>query len=337
MKISKIIWKGRIFIFVGILIWLLCAFYHPFEPRYQGKRLSVWVAALSPDSQWEGETKEDRQVATEAVRHIGVRALPPALKACRAHDSVLKEKLMDWSETWNANHEYFQIHFSAEEDAHAKSYAVFKALGSAGEPAIPSLVKLLGDKDESVAKTAAGNLLCTGSNAIPFLIEALTDSNAQRRCHAVMTLGGFGEQAQEAIPIVIRCLADKNPQVQSTAALSLGSLGGQPIVVTALLQCLKAPDASVREMAVASLGQIHREPERVVPALLDYLQTETDASPSSFQVVYALGHFGTNAQPWSPVLAQMIQSNRFGIFTAPALGTLRQIDPAAAKPFLPAP
>jgi len=340
MKILAVIQEGRSFLLGGILVGLLCVIFHPLEPRYQGKRLSAWVEDLMPDSQWEGVTKENQQEAAEALRHIGIRALPLALKACRARDSVLKEKLMDWSEAWNENHDCFHIHLRGAGDAHAQSHEMFRVLGSIGQPAIPSLIQFLGDKDDDVALAASGDLLCIGPAAIPRLIEAQTNSNAQMRRYAAMTLGGFGEQARQAVPAMIRCLADKNPRVRSAAALSLGSLGGEPtVVVPALLQSLKGRDAEAAEMAAVSLGRIHQDPEKVVSALLDYLQRATNSSDPSLFAVSALGRFGTNARPWSPRLMQMIRpaaSNRFNIFAGAALGALNKIDPDAAKPLIEA-
>ena len=40
----------RIFIFLGIGLLVLRFFYNPFEPHYQGKSLSAWVAILSENN-----------------------------------------------------------------------------------------------------------------------------------------------------------------------------------------------------------------------------------------------------------------------------------------------
>jgi HEAT repeat protein len=98
-----------------------------------------------------------------------------------------------------------------------------------------------------------------------------------------------------------------------------------------LLECLKDRNSQVRDIAALSLGHIGKYPEKVVPALLNCLAAETNGLASPL-MISALGRFGTNARPWSPLLKQMIETNRFGFYTSAAINALDKVDPESAEP-----
>ena len=338
MKIAFVIRKWRVFILLGILLLLVNAIWHPFEQRYQGKRLSAWAKDIlncefgeaSGAQHWD-EVQAKRAEAVEAIRHIGTKALPLALKYCRAKDSALKKKLKD-----RANgQKVFEIHLLHDTDYQQMGVEIFEALGPVARPAIPSLIKLFQEKDEGVSSAAEMALNAVGPDAIPPLIAALTNANERVRASAAITLGGFEAQARTAVPALIRRLADDNPQVRATAALSLGEINqDSDLVIPALLPCLKDKDAHVRQFTAWALGHIGKQPELVVPALFARLEAETNAPVPPPLMIAPIARFGTNARPWSSVLVKMIELNRFGIFSGSALGALRKIDPETAEPLI---
>ena len=135
------------------------------------------------------------------------------------------------------------------------------------------------------------------------------------------------------VPALILCLNHGTGYTRGLAAMHLGRIddGDPKVLVPALLPHLKDKDIYVREMTAISLGQIHQYPEQVVPALLAYIDTETQWETEGLWAVYAIGRFGTNARPWSPILVQMIESNRFGYWSGNARGALYKIDPETGK------
>jgi HEAT repeat protein len=332
MKISLAIRKCRIFIFSGILVWLICVVFHPFEPRYQGKRLTAWAAdLLAPEEYWGMQpasaalAKQDK--ATVAIRYFGIKAMPLAIKWCGVEDSALVEKLKDWVN----EQKIFQI--PSDSDYQGRGVRIFEVLGPIAKPAIPSLIKLFQKKQPYTFSTASCALHYIGTDTIPPLIEALTNSNERVRAGAATALGSFESQARDAAPALIQCLKDENPRVRSAAAMSLAHLGGDTnAVISALLPCLKDKDVCVREMAAISLGDIHQKPETVVPALLASIEKETDIVPINY-LLGGIARFGTNARPAIPVLVKIIESKRIMVADH-ALGALRKIDPDAAKPFV---
>jgi hypothetical protein len=89
-----------------VILWLVFGFYRPFEPHYHGKCLSRWAddvvvsdISINGDNDLP-EVKLKGKNGAEAIRQIGVKALPLALKLCQAQDSNFKSKLggaiRDW-------------------------------------------------------------------------------------------------------------------------------------------------------------------------------------------------------------------------------------------------
>jgi|GEM_PF-932082 len=310
--------------------------FHPFEPRYGGKRLSAWAAdLLAPEEFLEMQptaadlAKQDKAIV--AIRHFGIKAVPLAIKWCGTEDFTLKEKLKDLVN----EQKIFQVEIPSDYDYQNRGVRIFEVLGSIAKPAIPSLIKLFQKKRPYTFSTVNSALLYIGTNAIPPLIEALTNSNERVRAGAAMTLGYFGSQARDATPALIQCLKDENPRVRGAAAESLGRLDGDPkVLIPALLPHLKDKNEYVREMTVVSLGDIHQYPEQVVPALLACIDRETMGSLVPMYGYRAIGCFGTNARAWSPVLVQIIGSNRFSYLPSGARGALAKIDPEVGKPLV---
>lgn len=257
MKISRqFIRHSSILIFAGIILFLANAVWHPWEPRYQGKRLSAWVDDLPviDDGWWIGQIEQEMQPtnrqAAEAIRQIGAKALPLALSYCAAHDSSLMEKLKDWINQQKT----LDFNLWSDYDYQLRGIAIFQVLGSTGKPAIPILLQRLASKDAKTVNIATIALFYISPESVPPLIAALTSANDQVRSTAAMTLANFETQASAAVPDLIRCLRDKNPRVRSNAAGSLGGVGGDPnVIVPALLICLKDEDSSTRNMAACSL------------------------------------------------------------------------------------
>jgi hypothetical protein len=313
MKISTAIRWGRIAILLGILLWLICVLFHPFEPRYQGRRLSAWADILAqplydeePNAQVAQELRANADQAADAIRHVGKRALPYALKWSYAKDSAFKEKFNEWAGTIHLFGaqitELYEIHFHSADELNYRSVQVFKALGPAAAPAIPALIKMLQDKE--VAVIAASDLYYIGPDVIPPLIEALTNRNAQVRKFAAAILARFPSQIRPAAPLLLSCLKDEDYEVRETAAYALGSIG---------------TDAPT-----------------VVPALMAAFNLETNKPQWPF--VSALGCFGTNATLAVPLLVKILESPdqtaQSGLLKRITMNALRKIDPETAKPFI---
>ena len=105
MKTSTIVQRWWVLIPLGILVWLACAIFHPFEPRYEGRRLSAWAMDMDfPNWPGESQTNEpsfleirDRhEKAAAAIQHIGNRAAAHRAEIVQAQDSSFSDRIENW-------------------------------------------------------------------------------------------------------------------------------------------------------------------------------------------------------------------------------------------------
>jgi HEAT repeat protein len=305
---------------VAIAIWVFCSIVHPLEPRYSGKRLSDWadILALSWDEYPNEKTAKTAQTyhddAESAIHHLGTRALPYAIKWCRATNNASTENSPDWfrgkklfgvelEEIYPGLH---PSHVISATDLHNRSEEIFRILGPGAKSEIPTLINLLGDKNAGVASAAAGDLYDVGSDAVAPLILALTNQNAQIRGFAASLFEFPLPGATSAIPALSLCLNDSDSRVRLNATCALEHLGTN-------------------------------SPAIVVPALLDALRRETNPL-NILSLIDALGQCGTNAKTAVPVLKRILESQTTTtFFDSPqrtAIFALKKIDPKAAKPFI---
>ncbi|HXT41830.1 MAG TPA: HEAT repeat domain-containing protein [Candidatus Angelobacter sp.] len=244
------------------LVFLLAILLRPREPAYQGKRLSQWMEDFDGDQE-----TEDR--AMVAVKAIGTNAVPFLLDVIRAKEPVWEPKLvwLEWKlmglsghrEPWPGNTPTFKHQMRA--------IMAFQALGSSAEVAIPELTVLL--QAEDTAGHAALALASIGSNAVPSLATALTNSNAKIRAFTAIALGGVSSESTTIVPLLIHSLKDDSYSVRGMAARSLGELRQFPeLVVPALLEALQETNIFVRSSSAWALGRLGAPAKAAVPALL---------------------------------------------------------------------
>ncbi len=194
-----------------------------------------------------------------------------------------------------------------------------------------------------------------GTNAIPRLLSMLQakDSNlrlkfirlAQRQqfirvvyvpayrknIQASYAFGAVGSSASNAIPELIRIYRLNNSSVDSQELIvaTLGGIG--PAAKNAIPLLIEVAftntNTSVSANSLWALGEIHSEPEIVVPALMKFLHDPR----SEFRRVtaFALAKFGTEASPAIPSMLELLKDQdlavRFSVTNA-----LEAIDPEAA-------
>ncbi|MCH8295154.1 caspase family protein, partial [Candidatus Poribacteria bacterium] len=99
------------------------------------------------------------------------------------------------------------------------------ALAEIGQPALPTLIKTMGNEDSDVRRRAASALRKIGEPAVPALIKALRDKNSSVRDGAAYVLGNIGEPASDVVPALIQALRDEDSGVRSSVAFALGYIG----------------------------------------------------------------------------------------------------------------
>jgi HEAT repeat protein len=119
---------------------------------------------------------EDADPATRKELLAALRSIGPAAKdAAPSLVKILKDK---------------------DHEARLAALGVVEAFAKDAKGAVPALIQLFEDKD---LETRVSNVLAkVGADAVPDLVIALRDSNAQIRMGAVKTLGNLGPVARQA-------------------------------------------------------------------------------------------------------------------------------------------
>ncbi|MGO8925638.1 MAG: HEAT repeat domain-containing protein [Limisphaerales bacterium] len=144
----------------------------------------------------------------------------------------------------------------------------------------------------------------------------------------------LGAEAKPAVPVLIALLnIREDPGVRLTAVLTLRSL--DPVAcdaVPALIKCLQDPDFTVRSDAIFGLGELHQDPDRVIPILVEFLDKPQNPQQSVALRDRALGslrQFGPQAKSAIPSLLRLL-NDEHEILRWEATNALRVIDPEAA-------
>lgn len=124
------------------------------------------------------------------------------------------------------------------------------ALGKNSEAAVPLLIEALKDEDADIRRDASWNLGNLGDErAIPFLAGALKEQDEEVRFHVARNIGKFGGSA---VPYLLDALDDPDEHVRRYAAWILGNIGDER-AVTALESALEDPSSYVRKGAKQAL------------------------------------------------------------------------------------
>ncbi len=185
-----------------------------------------------------------------------------------------------------------------DEDEATRLNAAY-ALGSIGEPAIPTLIEALrqeskaawnrnldrGDFTNPSQLDTIYGLAAVGEPAVPALTELLGD-NAHwwTRAGAAAALGCMGEPAHGAVPALVEALKDDSEWVRRNAADTLGNIGPSArSAVPALVEALgdnrtvsrwSLSDSPLRENAMIALTKMGQLPQTAIPVVKEALQDE---------------------------------------------------------------
>ncbi len=139
-------------------------------------------------------------------------------------------------------------------------------------------------------------------DAVPALIDIYEENiSSESRGYTLFALGGIGPDAKAAVPLMLRAVTDTN------------AVGRQKQIV--------------RGAAIGALGEIHAEPELVVPALAKVLSEQDEYT--RFRAAWALGLFGPAAKSAIPALFTLI-TNQAADMRANTATAIKKIDPEAA-------
>jgi len=252
---------------VLVLVALIVAVVRPDrEPSNGGRTLSEWLGCLATTAQPVPSQEEE---AEEAIRHIGTDALPYLLKWIQYERPAWKKALNRITGGRLGKYDLLLEH--KDETRAEQAEEAFRALGpEACAAAIPELLRLMNDSNRSWgAGRAMFALTRMGTNArpaLPALITLLTNRNDSAACFAINALGYLKFEPQLVVPALTNCLLSSNLWTRSFAAEALGQFGGDArSAVPALIRALGDSDARVQRCASNSLWAI--DPKALEQAL----------------------------------------------------------------------
>lgn len=197
---------------------------------------------------------------------------------------------------------------------------------------VNSYIQQLQNRDVCIRRQAAYALSIIGdevgdeavSIAVPALIAALRDEDAQVRSSAAFALGRMGDEGLSiAVAALTAALRDEDTQVRRSAAYTLKSIGSPSApALPALIEALQDEDKWVRVYTGFALGEIGEPAAPAVPQLITALQNQ-DAD-IRYSAAFALGKIGLKAAPAVPALTQALQAPETVVreYAALALGRI---------------
>jgi hypothetical protein len=238
------------------------------EPRYQGMRLGAWLERISVISEARRTpmTDHDRvqlSQAQDAVRHIGVRAIPQLLK---------------WADATNEIRLYSM-------PAYQMARIGFQTLGPAAQPAVPRLANLLTNKSPLLRGNALVDLAAIGNgaaSALPSVLKCLTtDPVLYIRYWAAGLVGSIGtNDPDQVIPVLASLLNPTNdPTLRINSMESLTKFQAQADQVVPILAGLlnSTNDLDTRVNGLQYLARFRALARSAVPTIVLCLNDESPA------------------------------------------------------------
>lgn len=156
---------------------------------------------------------------------------------------------------------------------------------------------------------------------LPELIRSMQGDDASERNNALVSLQYYSNQKETAVPLIVNALQDPDPVVRMMAVRALDKIDphnpANSKSVSVLVGCMTAPQggsslAASRfpfeaTQAATILGELHREPDVSVPALIQALQSDDRYLRQSAAV--ALGRFGGQAKTAVPALTKALEDS----------------------------
>ena len=144
-------------------------------------------------------------------------------------------------------------------------------LRALGEKGVLALAKTLEDPDVLMRRNAELVLIYLAGGydgkpkvdikaALPALLKATEDGDADVRAWAAHAIGEIGPAAKEAVPALVKLLEGKDEGPRNTSCMALGAIGpAAKDALPALRKSLKDPSKDVRQFAAAAIERIEKE------------------------------------------------------------------------------
>ena len=231
----------------------------PKEPVHEGRSLTAWMSDLSSAVFLAEQTRR----AEDAIRQIGINALPAILNELRVPDDSALMRTVHEKYKYSPLARKGSPVRLAHREAVVRRMQAAHALRVLAQPlGITTLTRLLNDSNPH-AQEAAAKALVSGFtiDGVEVLLDALGSEGVQVRLAALHGLLEASYIPQKIRPL-IQCLADPNPEVRRRAAACLRQFSPVyrdlkiPGLIEGLERAAEDVDPSVRVAAKQALAEI---------------------------------------------------------------------------------
>lgn len=326
-------WRKRLLmstaavVVVLLLGFLVVSLKHSREPRFQGRRISLWL---------EDFAAQKSVPVDQALREAGTNALPFVVQELEKSDSPWQT---GYRRLWFKCPAPLQKILPTPKPPLAVVHGA-NAFFYIGTNSLASAIALLQHKSPTVRQAAAWGICTlrrqspTANQAIPALTTALNDPDQYVRFYALLAFTEMGADASNAVPAITAVLApvttnavtNINFALYAAAARSLGKIGPAAMsALPALEAALQAPNPYLRGQTAAAIWRISGEVDTALPVLLHTLPLESEHS--KWDWIIALGEMGPRATAAVPQLKlELTQAKEIWVLDY-VTNALRKIDP----------
>jgi HEAT repeat protein len=271
----------------------IAALQHPVrDVRIQAAVSLLRFDALSALPQWPSALREALSQETNAWRRIAIvkalgelgdTSIVSELRSVIYDASPLVRKTaVDVLGQFGGKQALSMLHeFLHDPEAQVRNTVVDVLIRIYGQEAPSLLFDFLNDPDLWIRRKIVRYLGASSEiGTIPYLFDALTDSEPSVRDAAAQALSGRGSVA---IPGLLNALHDPNSHTRRLACEALGKIG-VPIAVPDLLQSLHDPEKAVIYSATTALGKIGNQ-EAIDTAITKVLEMSRGRNTYGIQIL----------------------------------------------------
>jgi HEAT repeat protein len=221
------------------------------EPVYMGKPLSYWLKGYDQLPIYTNRPPvSTRYQADQAVREIGTNCIPALLRMLQQPNPSLIDRIVALAQKQHL----IKIPFTPA-NLNEKAFWSFMALGSAASNAVPQLVAIFEKNPASFPQMAApailGKIGHASEPAIPGLLRGIGNTNRSVRCSVIFALGQIHTRPKLVVPALMKCLNDPDLYVRASAVQALGEFGHDAqTAVPALLELRRKSPSAVGLMTI---------------------------------------------------------------------------------------
>jgi HEAT repeat protein len=232
---------------------------------HNGKTVKEWAGEL-----YLNYDPRSTNAATEAFVIMGSNAVPALRSLVSSREPIYEKTFLQHARRIPvAARQYL---FQKIKPGYTVQYRVgaVRALGIIGPAAgdaLPELLEALSETNSQVSWVAAQNISALGPKGIDAVMTLVTNADPNVRHTAIYSLGEARTNALPATALLIRATIDTNQNVRASAFYSLSRIGRPALPLTAEMAATY-PDADIRNAAFRSLIVLLPPPGLVPQSLL---------------------------------------------------------------------